>query len=156
MLNLQATDSMDDDLFEYFFNDKGQIMNNNRNINIINHILEYCKDIQNISIQYESSMELFQSNPLYKHASSMCIFQIGEMAEHLTSDFKMKHSSISWNDISKMKKIAIHHDTGIAIQKLFNTLKYDVPALKLFCEKFLLEAKETTEPEPAPSSKLRS
>jgi uncharacterized protein with HEPN domain len=105
-----------------------------------------------ISSQFEESIESLDLNPASKHGVAMCILQIGELAGHLTNDFKEAHHIMPW---SNMRNIAAHHYGKFSIQTLFETIKNDVPALKVFCEKIILKHKEAAELKPTSSPRFR-
>ena len=55
-----------------------------RNLNIIAHILEYCKRIENCISRFGNSYEDFMSDSMFRDAVSMDEFQIGELSSHLS------------------------------------------------------------------------
>lgn len=61
---------------------------NNREIDIISHILEYCKQIEECRSRFGDSVEHFMSDAIYRNAVSMAEFQIGELSGRLSDDFK--------------------------------------------------------------------
>ena len=42
-----------------------------------------------------------------------------------------------WRDIIDMRNIAAHHYTQFSAKTLWETIKYDIPTLKMFCQKQL-------------------
>lgn len=53
---------------------------NERDIDILNNILKYCNQIDEANRQYDSSIENFEENSVYRNAVAMCVLQIGELA----------------------------------------------------------------------------
>ena len=61
---------------------------NKKNIDILLHIIQYCKEIEETHNQFERSPQIFKSNSVYRNAVAMCILQIGELTGRLSDDFK--------------------------------------------------------------------
>jgi len=53
----------------------------NRDITILDKIIEYCDQINEARTQLGDSLEALQGNSVYRNAVSMCILQIGEPTE---------------------------------------------------------------------------
>ena len=58
-----------------------------RNSNILAHILEYCNRIESYLAKFGDSFESFMSEASYRDAVAMCVFQIGELSGRLSEDF---------------------------------------------------------------------
>lgn len=69
----------------------------NRNIDIIDHILNYCYQIDETRQRFGNNFDNFQADKIYQNAVCMCILQIGELSKYLTDDFKNLYSEIPWN-----------------------------------------------------------
>ena len=82
---------------------------NNRNIDIIEHIIRYCGEIREARERFGDSFESLQSDTLYKNAVAMSILQIGELSARLSDDFKSAYNEMPWRDIKNMRNIAAHH-----------------------------------------------
>ena len=72
----------------------------------------------------------------------MCILQIGELAGHLSPEFRAAHSEMPWNEIRAMRNIVAHAYGSVSTQMTWETIEQDIPALKRFCENMLRERKE--------------
>ena len=51
----------------------------NRDRDIIEHILRYCEQIETAHNDFYHSRERFDNSTTYQNAISMCILQIGEL-----------------------------------------------------------------------------
>ena len=58
-----------------------------RDITILKHMLRYCDEIQKTINRFGNNLENFQKDSDYKDSISMKIFQIGELANHLTDNY---------------------------------------------------------------------
>lgn len=106
-----------------------------RDKDILSHILEYCKQIDEFLLRYENSSEMFASDVLFRYAVSMAEFQIGELTGHLSDEFKEKtKDEIPWKQIRGMRNIFAHNYTQMDIRRLWNTAINDIPYLRNFCE----------------------
>lgn len=106
-----------------------------RNLNIIAHILEYCKRIENCLSRFGNSYEDFMSDSMFRDAVSMDEFQIGELSGHLNEEFKELHKSkIPWKEIRGMRNIFAHNYLDMDAQKIWEVATIDIPVLRKFCE----------------------
>ena len=58
-----------------------------RDITILKHMLKYCNEIEKTINRFGSEIENFKKDNDYKDSLSMKIFQIGELANHLTDEY---------------------------------------------------------------------
>jgi uncharacterized protein with HEPN domain len=128
-------------------------MSTNRDLQIIKHILSHCLEIEATTKRFELTLEALSADFVFKNAVSMNILQIGELSTQLSKDFKLTNDQIPWNEIIKMRNIAVHHYLKFNIDYLFDTIIIDIPRLKIFCQKQLdksmaQQASEVTRPKP--------
>lgn len=81
---------------------------NERDANILTHMLAYCDDIFDAVRRFGDSFEAFRSDKAYRNACAMCILQIGELAGHLSAGFRAGHSQMPWSEIKPMRNIVAH------------------------------------------------
>lgn len=53
----------------------------------LEHIRDYCDEIQKTIKRYGASFEIFDSDADYQRSVSFCILQIGELSGRLSSEF---------------------------------------------------------------------
>lgn len=58
-----------------------------RNIDILAHIVSYCDQIEETKRRLGHEFNLFEPDFVYQNAVAMCVLQIGELAKHLDDDF---------------------------------------------------------------------
>lgn len=58
----------------------------NRDREAIEYIIRYCNDIDCAVSRFGNSFESFSNEPIYRHACTMCILQIGEMSSHFSEE----------------------------------------------------------------------
>ncbi|WP_133968479.1 DUF86 domain-containing protein [Eubacterium limosum] len=113
----------------------------NRNIDIIDHILNYCYQIGETRQRFGNNFDNFQADKIYQNAVCMCILQIGELSKYLTDDFKNLYSEIPWKQIRGIRNIFAHDYGSIDVLTIWNTINYNIPELKDFCENILAQNK---------------
>lgn len=89
----------------------------------INSTINYCKDCRSLADFEECSMRV-----------EACVFnlmQIGELAKTDLSDTtKQEISNIPWKQIYGMRNRIVHGYEGVEMSIVWDTIKYDLPALK--------------------------
>lgn len=114
-------------------------MQNNRNIGILMHILDYCKEINHTMDTFGRDYEIFAANSIYQNAVALCVQQIGELTTHFTDDFKAVYNKIPWNQIKALRNIVAHNYGGIDKEILWETLINDIPELNRYCAQLIVE-----------------
>ena len=100
-------------------------------------MLRYCEQIEKTHRQFSGDQALFFSEEegfIYRNAVSMPILQIGELAKHLSDDFRRSHGDIPWRAITGMRDIFAHHYGSVDYSELWHTSRDDISALKRFLE----------------------
>lgn len=96
---------------------------NSRDGNIIKHIMEYCRQIEETNREFEDDYKAFISSNTYRNALSLCILQIGERVTVLSDEFKEAHPQIPWRDIKAMRNIVAHR---------YGTINQDMLCMKIY------------------------
>ena len=108
-----------------------------RDRSIIEHMLNYCDEIATAHADFGASYEIFQQRSTYRNAVALGLLQIGELANHLSDEFKSAHREIPWRQIRGMRNLVAHEYSTMDIEVIWYTSIEDIPALRLFCEQFL-------------------
>ena len=117
---------------------------NERNIDILEHIIKYCKEIFDTQLYFGNSLDKFQANPIYRNAIAMCLLQIGELSGCLTDEFKKIYNGVPWRNIKGMRNIVAHKYGEISITAVWEATTDDVPKLMDYCNDILLELNNST------------
>jgi uncharacterized protein with HEPN domain len=112
-----------------------------RNITIIQRIIQYADEIQGTIIRFDLDNYKFKSDYVVKNAICMCVLQIGELVVNLSDDFKLKHPQMPWRDIISVRNRTAHTYFSIDLEILWGIATIDIPALQAYCKK-ILEQKE--------------
>ncbi|MCL5010514.1 MAG: DUF86 domain-containing protein [Patescibacteria group bacterium] len=103
----------------------------------LRHILESIVWIEKDTAGF--SEQEFRRNVPIQDAVLRRLEIIGEAVRNLPEDFKDKHSSISWQDISDMRNQLIHHYFGVDLHTVWRVVQDDLPPFKRQIEKILKE-----------------
>lgn len=104
-----------------------------RDLSILERIVSYCEDIEEAVSRFGDGIEAFTGDKHYRNACAMCILQIGELANHLSSEFRESHPGIPWNAVRGIRNVMAHAYGSISIRTTWETIEQDIPALKDFC-----------------------
>ena len=110
---------------------------NERNIDILEHIVKYCDEIFDTQSHFGKSFDVFRANSIYKNAVAMCILQIGELSGHLSDDFKAIYNGVPWRNIKGMRNIMAHKYGDISVTTVWEATIDDVPVLRDYCNNIL-------------------
>lgn len=105
----------------------------NRNISILEHIVNYCDQIEETILRFGNSYDVFSNDAIYRNAAAMCVLQIGELAGKLTDDLRNEHSGAPWRQIKGMRNIVAHSYGTVDPETTWEILVEDIPALKVYC-----------------------
>ncbi len=104
-------------------------------------IRTYCEDIETFIERFGRDFRIFTEDRAYFNAVSMCILQIGELANSLSEEFRQRtESQIPWRMIRGMRNVLAHSYGEIDEEVIWVTANHDIPRLQDFCIR-LLESK---------------
>ena len=116
---------------------------NGRNADILEHIIRYSNEIMDARERFGNTLEALQADIHFRNSVAMCILQIGELAGHLTDDFKVQYGAVPWQKIKGMRNITAHHYGKIDVDILFRTISERIPELHSYCESILQQYAES-------------
>ncbi len=64
---------------------------------------------------------------------------IGEAIKHLSKDLLLRYDDIGWRDMRDFRNILIHEYFGVDFEIVYNTIKDDIPKLKIAIDKMIKE-----------------
>ena len=105
----------------------------NRDMDIVAHILRYCRQIETAHQDFGHSRDRFNGSTTYQNAVSMCILQIGELVGHLSDSFKSVHNQIPWHKIRGMRNYVAHEYGSIDLDIVWYAATNSIIDLKKFC-----------------------
>ena len=105
-----------------------------RDRNIIRHMLKYYDEVETAHDDFSHSKEKFMNSSTYRNAVTMPILQIGELANHLSEEFKQQHKQIPWNEMRGIRNLMAHQYHSVDFDIIWDTSRIDIPALREFCK----------------------
>lgn len=105
------------------------------NIDILCHILRYCKNIEALIVRFGKDFEVFKNDIAYRDSISMNLLQIGELAGKLTEDYReATKSRLPWSAMKQMRNFFAHNYGNMDLKIIWLTAIENVPDVKVFCE----------------------
>lgn len=107
------------------------------------HIRSYCQDVADFIERFGNDFEIFCRDRAYSSAVSMCVLQIGELANGLSSEFREEtKADMPWSMIRGMRNWLAHAYAEMDESIIWETATNDIPILLQFCEKTLQQDRE--------------
>ena len=104
----------------------------------LEHIRDYCVEIEMTILRYGKTFEAFDSDPDYQRSVSFCILQIGELSGKLSDAFRADTAGrIQWGPIKGMRNLVAHSYGSMSRDIIWETATTDIPVLKAFCNEQL-------------------
>lgn len=113
------------------------MINNPRDERILRHMLTWCIQNDEAHQQYDHSRQSFNQVSAYRNAVSMCLFQICELAGHLSDEFKDIHPELPWHQIRGMRNLLAHDYGNMDVDSIWETSRNDIPVIEEFCRTLL-------------------
>jgi len=102
---------------------------------IIFQIVKYCERIE--SKTKKISKEQFDSEIDLREVICFNLFQIGELANHLSDRFVSEYSYVPWKQIKGMRNRIVHGYNTIDFDIVWETAKTSVVELRKNCESII-------------------
>lgn len=94
----------------------------------LQHILDAIQRIENNLDN--TTKDKFSDDVDLQDATVRRLEVIGEAAKNIPDEFRKDHPTISWKDMAGMRDRLIHHYFGINLDRVWLTVKDDLPSLK--------------------------
>ena len=105
-----------------------------RNTNLfIQDILESIRDIESFSKGLTN--EKFMSNKLKQNAIVRSLEIMGEAVKNIPDSFREKYPEIPWRMIAGFRDVLSHAYFGVILDRVWNIIEKELPALKKEMEK---------------------
>lgn len=105
---------------------------------ILEHIRDYCNDIQATVQRFGDNKENFIEDRDYRNSICMSFLQIGELEGLLSEEFRSEtKGEIPWSAIRQTRNIVAHHYGAVSTDIIWDAMHEDISVLKSFCEKYI-------------------
>jgi len=102
----------------------------NKDIIILQKILDYCKQVEEACTMFDNSYEKFVSVSVFQNACCMCILQIGELCKVISVELREKENLIPWRAWCGIRDIFAHQYSNLDYQSAWDTIQSDLPELE--------------------------
>ena len=110
-----------------------------KNTGIINSIIEHIENIFNAQKRFGNDYKIFAQDKDYFNSVCMSLLQIGELANHLTSEFKIANTNIPWKNIIGLRNVVAHGYGQLDVEIVWTTITEDIPELYQKCKLIINE-----------------
>jgi len=94
----------------------------------LNHIREFCEDLQEYLYEIKSLKEL-KTSKLYQDAIVRKLEIIGEASNNISKELKDKYPDVPWREIKALRNIMAHEYFGLNFNTIWNVLTTKIPLL---------------------------
>ena len=109
-----------------------------KDLNVLQHMVEYCEDIENDSKRLGDDYETFKNDRLFQKAITMSLLQIGELTTHLSDEFKNDTAGeMDWRNIKGLRNLLAHRYGTMDVSLVWDINEKDINSLREFCEKHI-------------------
>ena len=107
----------------------------NRDSGLLNQIVNRCNRI----IEKTTNIEEYEFYDENDFIEIVCfnLFQIGELANSLSTEVKSEYNKIPWKQIIGMRNRIVHGYDTVDYEVIWNTAKESILELKLYCEEII-------------------
>jgi uncharacterized protein with HEPN domain len=106
---------------------------------VIKHILTHCENILQAKKRFGDGFDIFIADTDYFNSVSMCLLQIGELANHLSDDFLTAHKDIPWKQVIGLRNRVVHGYGMLDKEVIWETVNSDIPMLHKKCKEIVVE-----------------
>ena len=110
-----------------------------RNSIILKKMLEEIEYLEGYIKDFD--FDVFMQAEDKKRVVAMTLINIGELVRHLTKDFRKAAADLPFDDAIGLRDIAAHGYKSLKFERIWNTVKIDIPDIKTKIEKLLLSSK---------------
>ncbi|GMO12124.1 MAG: DUF86 domain-containing protein [Treponemataceae bacterium] len=107
-----------------------------RDKSLLTHITQHCENIFS-AINRFGGFSAFTTDTDYFNSVCMSLLQIGELANHLSDEFKKNNAEIPWRNIIGLRNVVVHGYGHLDADTVWATLQEDIPKLSEYCKKIL-------------------
>jgi uncharacterized protein with HEPN domain len=94
------------------------------------YLINMLECIERIESYTSSGYEAFKSSTLIQDAVIRNFEILGEAAKRLSQELRRSGPEIPWTNIAGLRDVLIHNYTAVDIDKVWNIVENDLPALK--------------------------
>ena len=120
-------------------NGNNKIDKTKRDISILKKIAKYGEEIAETHKKFGDTIENFKADRDYFKSITMSLLQTGELANHLSNEFRQRYSDIPFHAIISLRNIVAHGYDSLEYEKVWIISHENIPALHARCLEILAE-----------------
>jgi len=105
-----------------------------KNIGILDNIIEHINNVFDAQKRFGNNFSAFSKDKDYFNSVCMSLLQIGELANHLTTEFRTLHADIPWKGIIGLRNVVVHGYGQLDMETVWATVTEDLPDLYEKCK----------------------
>ena len=101
---------------------------------ILQHIVRYCEKLHATVCRFGQDYDTFIADQDYIDSVSMNLLQIGELAGRFSEKYVLQTKAfMDWRAIKNMRNMFAHDYNSMDLDRIWETVTEDIPALEAFC-----------------------
>lgn len=113
-----------------------------RDIDNLMMILDHCERIEACVKRFGEDYDSYSNDMDYQDAVKMNLLQIGEISNRLSDECTDKISGVPWRAVYGLRNVIAHGYESLAEERIWDTVKNDIPQLSATLTKILTELGE--------------
>ena len=113
-----------------------------RDIDSLFLMLDHCERIESCVRRFGDSYDSYFTDHDYQDAIKMNLLQIGEICNRLSDECTGQIKDIPWREIYGLRNVIAHGYESLVEERIWNTVKEDIPDLKAVVTDILEEMGE--------------
>lgn len=102
-------------------------------------LIDYCERIEAARNRFGNNLDAYLRDFDYRDVIKMNLFQMGETVNNLSDEVKEEYSMVPWHQIYGMRNVIAHGYEKIQEERVWDTIKSDIPELKVSVVRLLEE-----------------
>lgn len=95
---------------------------------------------------HEKNKSAFEKDITVQDAVIRRLEIIGEATKHVSSEIRYKYKEVPWRKMAGLRDVAIHDYADLLLERIWNTLKKDLPSLKKLIKRVKKDLEKGSEP----------
>lgn len=116
------------------------MLQSERDIEQLHVILRYCRRLDEALARFGADYATFERDSIFQDSCSLCIIQMGEAVNRLSSEFTEAHPEIEWSKVYGMRCHLVHGYDMFDAEIVWDAIERCVTPLRQFCEQQIGDA----------------
>ena len=113
---------------------------NEKDSDLLLGVLDHCDRIHSCVERFGNDYQVYLNDLDYQDSVKMNLFQIGEITNKLSDEFRESVDYIPWHKIYGMRNVIAHGYVELKEETVWNTIQNDIPAIEQKIKLILTES----------------